>query len=264
MGSTMISYAVVALGVGLACLLAGFLWGRSNLKGKVEQAVEENHSALDAREFAMRRQVDDAMAEIARLRPLAEELGRVQDRLKLEQSKYERMKADFDATLGGAADGSAEQEAPLASPQLTMTPESADEAIQKLLQSLETLNLPENLPNPVNGEPAIPAVSEPRPAVEPVVVAPVLPVTPPPPPQAAVPARPVAPPPSSVQRSETPRAIAGQPAPAQPAKPKPSEVKAPVQREKAPVQKEKEPAGQPVDEWQEFARSLEALTGRKQ
>jgi hypothetical protein len=254
----MISYAVVALGVGLACLLAGFLWGRSNLKAKVEQAVEEGHSALDAREFAMRQQVDEAIAEIARLRPMAEELGRVQDRLKLEQSKYERMKAEFDATLkGGAAEDSVEQEPPVSTPQLTMTPESADEAIQKLLQSLEALNQPDTEPNHGNGEPAVPAASEHRPAVEPVVVAQARPVTPPPSPQAAVPARPIPPSSPPVQRTETPRTIPGKPVSTQPAKPKPPEVK-------APVQKEKEPAGQPVDEWQEFARSLEALTGRKE
>src|SRR3954452_16693770 len=109
MGSSAITYAVVALAVAAVCLIAGFLWGRSNVKAQVEEAVEKEHVALDAREFAMRTQLEDAIAELAKLRPQAEELGRVQKRLEREQTKYTQMKAEFNATMGIAAE-SADQE----------------------------------------------------------------------------------------------------------------------------------------------------------
>ena len=71
MGSTAITYAAIALAIALVCLLGGFLWGRSNLQAGIELAVEREQASLDAREFAMRQQLEDAIAEIARLRPLA-------------------------------------------------------------------------------------------------------------------------------------------------------------------------------------------------
>lgn len=242
MGSATISYAVVALAVGLACLLAGFFWGRSNLKSRVEQAVEQEHTSLDAREFAMRQQVDEAIAEIARLRPLAEELARVQDRLKQEQAKYERMKADFDSTLyGDALENSEQQEVPPAPPQATVTPESADEAIQKLLQSLENLS-PQVDPTSGESQPAVPEAPEPAPVREAVAE----------PRQVAAPVNAPEPPKSS------------QPSKASESRPKPpSPPQAVPAAAKAPVSSPQPKPGDAVDEWQEFARSLAALTDRK-
>ena len=139
MGSHAITYGVVALGIAAACLLAGFVWGRSNVKAQVEEAVEKEHVALDAREFAMRTQLEDAIAEIAKLRPLAEDLGRVQKRLEREQAKYAQMRAEFNVTMGISSEASAQGNSE-SEPQSAPTRESADEAIQKLLQSLEVLN----------------------------------------------------------------------------------------------------------------------------
>lgn len=148
MGSTAVIYGVVALALALVCLFLGFFWGRSNVKLKLEQAFEQDHVSLDAREFAMRQQLDDAMAEVARLRPLAEELGRVQERLKLEQSKYEQMKTEFSSTLRSDSKAPGEQEQRLES---APAPKSADEAIQRLMQSLETLDKPPEQPGlPIN------------------------------------------------------------------------------------------------------------------
>lgn len=241
MGSTTTSYAVIALAVGLACLLAGFLWGRSNLKSKVEQVVEEGAASLDAREFAMRQQLDEAIAEIARLRPLAEELGRVQDRLKLEQSKYDGMKADFDAAMrGGTSEQAAEQEIAPQSPDPPPPPESADEAIQKLLQSLETLSPPDLQPDSTIVQ--VPEVFEPAPEREPVEM--------PDSPQVAA-----APPEPSQLEPEPPQLIEPRPLPEPATKPLPAQAKTPVQTPQAKPDA--------VDEWQEFARSLAALTGRK-
>jgi hypothetical protein len=251
MGSTTISYAVLALAVGIPCLLAGFFWGRSNLKSNVEKAVEQEHVSLDAREFAMRQQLDEAITEIARLRPLAEELASVRERLEQEQTRYHRMKADFDAALNGGTVAETEaQEGPAPPPQPAMTPQSADEAIQKLLQSLETIG--------ADGIPATsdtnePEVSELRPET--------VPVAPPEPIQVVNRPRPVEPP-KAVEipkpKPEAPQSSRPHSSPPGPIKAAPGPVAA-----KPPVQSEPPKTGETVDEWQEFARSLAALTGRK-
>jgi hypothetical protein len=254
MGSTTITCAVVALATGLACLVAGFLWGRSNLQSRVEQAVEEGAASLDTREFTMRQQLDKAMDEVARLRPLAEELERVQERLKREQSKYQRMKAEFDATLKSeapeeVAEGEIEHQVP------ELTPESADEAIQRLLQSLETLNQPEPPPGVDEFEPAVALAPEPARAIsESVQLAERTPAAEPTPvvkPSPVVESDSVFP-----QRRPAPQPTESLPAMQTPVKPVVSMAQTPVPAQQAPVQGD--------DEWQEFARSLAALTARKQ
>ena len=97
MGSHTATYAAAALAIALVALLAGFLWGRSNVKAQIEAAIEEASVSLNAREFTMRQQLDEAFAEVARLRPLAEELTAVQERLKREQSKFNQMRARCDS-----------------------------------------------------------------------------------------------------------------------------------------------------------------------
>jgi hypothetical protein len=298
MGSHAITYAVVALGIAAACLLAGFVWGRSNVKAQVEEAVEKEHVALDAREFAMRTQLEDAIAEIAKLRPLAEDLGRVQKRLEREQAKYAEMKAEFNVTMGISAEASA-QENSESEPQSAPTRESADEAIQKLLQSLEVLNDPnapadvdpmvaqssgaalptpappkvvaatsapkppvpvaqtaasqesrvhKDLPKPA--EPAR-AIAETRSAGTPGLRKP-LPAESPSPKIAAAP--PAAPPRSSMPQSPIP----------QPQKVAPPQPRMPISNMPGkPPGTEPVKPGQQVDEWQEFARQLDALTGKK-
>jgi hypothetical protein len=294
MGSHAITYVVVALAIAVACLFGGFVWGRSNLRAQVEEAVEKEHVALDAREFAMRTQLEDAVAELATLRPQAEELGRVQKRLEREQVKYAQMKAEFNVTMGIAAE-SAVQESSGSEPQASG--DSADEAIQKLLQSLEDLNDP-NTPadmEPVvrqSSEPAVPAPPQaaaptstprspvpvaqaavmpqprvhtdmPKPAEAARAVASALPVAPPGP-RAPVPALPIQPKTAAAFPPTPPRP----PLPQAPM-PQPHKVAAPEQLMPIPnvVAKPsaKEPVkpGQQVDEWQEFARQLDALTGKK-
>ena len=297
MGSHAITYAVVALAIAAVCLIGGFVWGRSNVKAQIENAVEKEHVALDAREFAMRTQLEDAIAEIAKLRPLAEELGRVQKRLEREQAKYAQMRVEFNAAMG--SEESLAQDSANSEPPPAQTQESADEAIQKLLQSLEVFNDP-NAPaaEVVAAEiesapaPAPPAVARPVAAAQPTRIA-----EPPRPaevPKAAEAARPVAPVrPAEPQQPRAPiaaqpiperavperatAAAAGRPAPpaSQPEKavafepPRPV-VKSTSQPAAAPAaaQAKASPAGaakpgQQVDEWQEFARQLEALTGKK-
>ena len=247
MGSTTITYALGALAVGLVCLVAGFLWGRSNLKWKLEQAAEEGHAALDAREFAMRQQLDEAIAEIARLRPVAEELERVQDRPKVEPSKYQSMKDDFDATLKAETAEMAAEPETLPQPPEPPAPESADEAIHRLLQSLETLNPPNAQLE--NEKIAVPEILEPAPESEPVPVADSS--------QVAVQLQapePHKPEPPKLEAA-LPQLNPPRPAPPSPARPAVAEAKAHPPQPKP---------GEALDEWQEFARSLAALTGRKQ
>lgn len=287
MGSHAISYAVVALAIAAACLFAGFVWGRSNVKAQIEYAVEKEHVALDAREFAMRTQLEDAIAEVARLRPLAEELSRVQKRLEREQAKYVQMKAEFNSAMGITPESSladAEAELPAAD-------ESADEAIQKLLQSLEAFNDPNapapaepvliSNPAPSNPVPAKPASAPPVAAAAPVAAQPTpsRPVeTPRPavaprtaevaraaaPAQPAVPPQPKQPTPTPAAKTVAPNRAAPPLSPApSPQKAAPAVPRAPAQN--APVKPASAAAkpGQQTDEWQEFARQLEALTGKK-
>lgn len=247
MGSTTITYALVALASGLVCLVSGFLWGRSNLKSSVERAVEEGAASLDTREFAMRKQLDEAIDEIARLRPLAEELERVQDRLKREQSKYQHMKAEFDATLNNGAPAQEFAGENQAQPP-EVTPESADEAIQRLLQSLETLNQPEAPPIEERVESAIAQAPTRSAVIEP---APIVESTPTIQPQA-----PPAPLPSETRLPQQTRPKAPKPVvTAVPMATAMPVAQAPLPTQQAHVQGD--------DEWQEFARSLAALT-RKQ
>jgi len=288
MGSHAITYAVVALAIAVVCLLAGFFWGRSNLRAQIEEAVEKEHVALDAREFSMRTQLEDAIAEIANLRPLAEELGRLQKRLEREQAKYAQMKTEFNAAMGISAEPSAPENSD-SEPQPAHA-ESADEAIQKLLHSLEVLN-----------DPNAPAGIEPplREHPEPVLQAPAARVPPVAPPvsvaqsagiaqpprsaqipkpeeaaQAIAPARPVVPPRpqqpipgvSPVPTTVTPAAAV----PSRPSTPQPQNTAPPQPRMPVPNMPGKpsgteaaKPGQQQVDEWQEFARQLEALTGKK-
>ena len=274
------SHAAVALAIALVCLLAGYFWGRSNVRAQVEQAIEKEHVALDMREFTMRQQLEEAIAENARLRPLAEELGQVQKRLKREQAEYARMKSEFNAATSGAAPETTAQE-PIQAPEPPPPPESADLAIQKLLQSLEAFNEPDAKPPLIEKtekrdasaptvNAAVPTAVKPTPAPPPVQVAETRrPAVLPPAPTPPRPSQPIAAtarpepvrqpqPISQPQPVSKPQPIS-QPQPV----PKPQPVKAaqtapPEPRKPAPTE-----AGKPVDEWQEFARQLDALTGRK-
>jgi len=291
MGSHAITYAVVALAIAAVCLIAGFVWGRSNVRAQIEQAVEKEHVALDAREFAMRTQLEDAIAEISKLRPLAEELGRVQKRLEREQAKYAQMKGEFNSLMGIAPQPAPEDASNL-DLQTPQASESAEEAIQKLLQSLEVFNDPN-----ANADvaPALIENTEPAPPPPPAIVPPAAPAHPTriaePPrsadaPKAVEAARPVAQlrPPETPQPSvptaapptpeRTTAAAASPPRPPTPQKVVVSESPKPVVKTPGPpapppaAPTKPIPAvpakpGQQIDEWQEFARQLEALTGKK-
>lgn len=230
MVSTMMLFYVGAAGAALVCFVVGFLLGKSNLKSKVEHALEEGRGALDAREFAMRQQLEDALSEAARLRPLAQDYDRVQDRLRAEQSQYNQMKADFDASLKSGPAAESGKSAPKTEQKMAPPPVSADEAVQKLMQSLELTMKGPGEPNqaPSQSAPVIekqsPVVTEqpPAPRVQTRAVDE-------PPPTPRVQPKPIV----DVQPKIEPKAS------------KPVELGAPAE-----------------DEWQEFARSLADLTRR--
>jgi hypothetical protein len=284
MGSHAITYALAALAIAVVSLVAGFAWGRSNVKAQIEEAVEKEHVALDAREFSMRTQLEDAIAELAKLRPAAEELGRVQKRLEREQSRYAQMRAEFNSSMGIGSDASAEENSDFDA-QPVAPNESADEAIQKLMQSLEVFNdpnaevpAPSPAPEPPAPKPIVPTVSVAQ-AQPPARPAPAPPAPRPAElPKAAKPPQPLAPTPASIQpqplRSTpppvSPKAEPVKPSQNVPSKSAPAATNAPS-RPAAPAASAppKPPAsmptkpGQHVDEWQKFARELEALTGKK-
>ncbi len=96
MGSTAIIYAAVAVGLALACLLAGRVWGRSNVQSQVEDAVEAARKSADAREFTLREQLDQKMTEVAKLVPLADEAGRLRSQLKHQKKNPIQSPAEID------------------------------------------------------------------------------------------------------------------------------------------------------------------------
>ena len=79
MGSSAILIGAIALGTALICLFAGFRWGRSNVRSQIEDALDMARVSADAREFALREQLDQKMLEVSELRARAEEVQALQD-----------------------------------------------------------------------------------------------------------------------------------------------------------------------------------------
>ncbi len=161
MGSTVMIVAAVALGTGLVCLLCGYLWGRSNVRSQIADALDKARISADAREFSIREELDEKMFELTDLRKRVDEIPRLHQ--QVEQLQAERMRppagskvASF-ATENGNPPGEIlpekmRQKAPL--------PDSTDKTIQNLLKSIEErMNQAEEHP-PI----AIQASAAPQPA----------------------------------------------------------------------------------------------------
>lgn len=69
----------------------------------LRQGRAGERNLAEAREVQLREQFEAAKAEIAALKPKAEELTRVTEQLKNEEAKYAQMKADLDTAFKGAA-----------------------------------------------------------------------------------------------------------------------------------------------------------------
>ena len=86
MGSTAILIGGVALGTGLICLFLGYRWGRSNVRAQIEDALDMARVSADAREFALREQLDDAVLDLGELRARADEVSLLQQQLEQLQA----------------------------------------------------------------------------------------------------------------------------------------------------------------------------------
>jgi hypothetical protein len=287
MGHAAIINAAVAVGIALTCLVVGRMWGLSNLKSQVENALQAAHKTADAREFTLREQLEEKLAEVARLQPVAEELKRLQKQLQREKPK-QQIKQDSAAVATSDADSSED------AVETTPPVQSADLAIQKLLQSLEsTLQEPEqqstSAPAPEENkvaaiqaavEPEPVTVAAPRPTLQPSppAVPPAPPRSPAMPPAeprqaprpASAAAAPVTPPRPSPQPRSVPapqpaaRISPAAPGPAEASKPRPVPPQPGPLSPRPHAKSGSTPGSGPVDEWQEFAKSLAALTQRKE
>lgn len=240
MGSTAIVMGAVAVAIALICLLLGYHWGRSNLRSQIEDAIKKERISLDAREFTLREQLDDQMAELAALRAHAEEFSRLQgrdERLNRAQIRQSERVAESGQSL----------------PAQVVNPappiESADAAVQRLLKSIE-----DNLRQPV-AEPPKPSVDEPRPNVN---VSPMPALVNQPESQKPEPiAKPAARNPEPIAKPESRK-----PEPQESPKPEPAKI--PESKKPDPTKSPALPPSPIVeDEWQQFASSLAALTRRK-
>jgi len=99
MEGSVAAFALLAVGI----FLAGLWMGRRHGQAGVDAALAGERKVAEAREAALREQLDAAREEIAGLRPKVEELAAVRQQLCGEQEKYARMKTDLDAAFKGAA-----------------------------------------------------------------------------------------------------------------------------------------------------------------
>jgi DNA recombination protein RmuC len=102
-GSSAVIFALVAVAVFLLGLWVGSRQGRAGAQKLLDQALDGERKLAETRETGLREQLAGAADEIAELKPKAEELTRVQEQLRNEESKYAQMKADLDNAFKGAA-----------------------------------------------------------------------------------------------------------------------------------------------------------------
>ncbi len=254
MGHTAVMIAAVSVATAIICLCVGYFLGYKNVRMRVEDALKKERISADAREYTLRQQLEDKMAETAELRARVEEFSRSQG--PLEQLKRRQIKESAERTRNASQSS---QELPLPAEEVAPVIVSADERIQNLLKSIEDkskqspdespiqpLQPTENPPTQANKTP------EPirKPAVEPPVVSvPAVSSKAKPIPASAVPAK-------VVQTPVVPAPAKS--APAKLAAVAPSRV---ASTPTAPTPATSTPAVK--DEWQEFAASLATLTRGK-
>jgi hypothetical protein len=249
MGHTATLIGAVALASGLICLLCGFLWGRSNLKSQVEDAVDLVRRSADAREFDLREQLDQKMLEISRMQEISQARARTEGRPRSqkqpEQGELEQINASANTVVAAGESGSTKKRS-AAKQESVPVVDATETTIQNLLKSME-----EKLKQPEESSPVIaqeiPKPPPPKPPAEkPAPIPQQIPMP------AAPPAFSPAPPRAVAQKIATPappKLPATQPAVATQANTRPVPAKPPVTNQR--------PAAK--DEWQEFAASLEAL-----
>jgi hypothetical protein len=248
MGHTATLIGAVALAAGLVCLLCGYLWGRSNVKSQVEDAVDLVRRSADAREFDLREQLDQKMLEISRIQEISQSRARTEGRPRSQkQPEHGELEQISASAAGSAAAGESGRTKKHSAAKQEPAPvvDATETTIQNLLKSME-----EKLKQPEEASPVI-AQEIPKPPP------PKLPAAPPPAVTQQSP-RPAAPQslydpsravPQKIAAPAPPKLPATQPAVAIQSSPRPSPAKPPATNQR--------PAAK--DEWQEFAASLEAL-----
>ncbi|HVC47003.1 MAG TPA: DNA recombination protein RmuC [Terracidiphilus sp.] len=103
MGTTAILSALVGVLVFLAGLAMGSRLKGNASKAQMEEAVANERKLGATREGALKEQLDGSKAEIAELKPKAEELVAAKQKLEGEEKKYAQMKADLDTAFKSAA-----------------------------------------------------------------------------------------------------------------------------------------------------------------
>lgn len=234
MGSSAILIGAIALGTALVCLFAGYRWGRSNVRSQVEDALDMARVSADSREFALREQLDQKMLELGELRARAEEVKVLQEQLAQSRSSqlYNSPRANPLSHIPEP-----EQNLPVHLHETESVAAVAENPIQTFFHPKELK------PQPFSPNHDVPIEAKRSPAARFPTSFPSAFGAPTPPPDTMKP-QPVQP---------------ATPAPAQPAKLPAVQTSKPVA-----VQPEKPRAVKPVpavnnDDWDEFAKSLEAL-----
>jgi hypothetical protein len=247
MGSTAILVGAVALGTTLISLFLGYRWGRSNVRSQIEDALNMARGSADAREFALREQLDDQMMELGKLRAYAERVLLSQQQLEQVQPSGLQNSPSRSAAADAPNTGNAHRP-PESQHATTPVAGSAERPIQNFLNSKE-----EKPRQPDESQDELPEKNR------------RLPVT----------KFPVRFPHSFTAQNTTPepsKSPAVQPVPAK----SPAVQPQPAKSSTAQSQPAKSPAVKPLpaaspavrplqavnnDDWDEFAKSLEALKG---
>jgi hypothetical protein len=243
MGSTAVMIAAVSVATAIICLCVGYFLGRTNVRLRVEDALKKERISADAREYTLRQQLEDKMAENADLRARVEELTRFQD--PLEQLKRRHIK---ESAAQARQDTQSNQEPPVPAEEEAPVIDSADERVQNLLKSIE-----DKLKQPANEPPIQPLQMPEEPPFQvdklPEPTMPLQPIVP-----AAVKPTPLAP---------TPVKVPVVSAPAVPVAAVTTTVVPSPAASASPVATPAVPPPAVKDEWQEFAASLASLTRGK-
>ena len=143
MGSTAILIGAVALGTALIFLFLGYRFGRSNVKSQVEGALDMARVSADAREFALREQLDDQMVELGKFRARAEEVLLSQQQLEKVQAAKVQNTPNRSAAAEQPHNGNTRRPP---EPQRGVTPvaQSGEKAMQDFLNSKEAKPKPQD------------------------------------------------------------------------------------------------------------------------
>jgi hypothetical protein len=130
------------------------------VRSQVEDALDKARISADAREFALREELEEKMVEIAQFRPRAEELARLQEQpaqLKSERPHGSARRSVTTAELGHTRQP--RQRLPEQKQEATPAIDSTEKTIQNLLKSIdERMNQTQEDPRVAVQESATPAV----------------------------------------------------------------------------------------------------------